>query len=489
MATADASSTSLVWFKRDLRLSDNPALTAALKSGRPLILIYIRDEEERYGLTTGAAADWWLHHSLRDLSDHLRALDSQLVLRSGDPKALIPEICQRFQVEEVFWNQSEIPWIDDRDRELAHALIAADVKPRVFRSSLLTDLNSVLTKSKTPFKVFSAFWRTASKALSVSHPLPAPSVLPTVQGLTSEDLDDWQLCPANPNWAEEFSEHWRVGEHAAQTRLNSFIGNALQDYSEHRDRPDIDGTSRLSPHLAFGEISPRQVWTALETALMNGLPAPQVEKYRAELGWREFAYYLFRHFGDLRQSNFNPVFNAFPWRDNDSALLRWQEGQTGVPMVDAGMRQLWRSGWMHNRVRMIVASYLVKHLGIDWRAGMAWFEDTLVDADPVVNAASWQWVAGSGADAAPYFRIFNPVSQGEKFDPDGRYVGQWVKEIAGLPKRFAHKPWESPPLTLIEAGVRFGDTYPEPIIDLKAGRENALASYAVAKSTSFDNDT
>ncbi len=483
MATADASQTGLVWFKRDLRLTDNPALHAAVRSGRPLILLYIRDDDRAISLSPGRASDWWLHQSLDALTSQLGRAGGDLILRSGKAEAVISEICRDYDVAEVFWNQSELPWIDDRDRAIAHTLVDQKIKPRVFRSSILLDHARVLTKSETPFKVFSAFWRAASRDFSPADPLPAPDHLSTLDGVASDRLADWSLCPENPNWASAFPEHWTPGEDGARARLKLFLDAAVNRYAEHRDRPDIDGTSRLSAHLAFGEISPRLVWHALSTALEAGASQEQVDKYRAELGWREFAYYLFHHFGDLRRKNFNPAFDAFPWREDAEALRRWRFGQTGIPMVDAGMRQLYGSGWMHNRVRMITGSYLVKHLGLHWKDGMAWFEDTLVDADPVVNAVSWQWVAGSGADAAPYFRIFNPVSQGEKFDPAGDYVRNWVSEINRLPKASIHQPWMAPPLTAIEAGLRLGETYPEPLIDLKEGRQRALDSYAIAKET------
>lgn len=465
MATAAASAPALVWFNRDLRLADNPALHAAVKSGRPLLLVYIRDHDPLLRLSPGAASEWWLRHALAALQSAVRARGSELHLLSGDTASILQLICKRLNIREVYWNQTAMPWIDQRDRNIGHALLRKGIQPRVFRSTVLLDPEVIRTKSGSPFKVFSAFWRVAVQAYTCAHPHPAPSRIQGSPGLPGDRLDDWAFLPQAPDWSRKFATFWQPGEEAAQVRLTEFIATALGNYKTERDRPDIDGTSRLSPHLAFGEISPRQVWHALDVALENGHPESAVEKYRAEIGWREFAYYLFHHFGDLRSDSFNPAFDKFPWVSDSAALDRWQRGLTGIPMVDAGMRQLWATGWMHNRVRMITASYLVKHLGIHWSEGMRWFEDTLVDADPLVNAASWQWVAGSGADAAPYFRIFNPVTQGQKFDPDGDYVRRWVDELASVPAPRIHEPETV-------AG------YPSPVIGLKEGREKALAAYA-----------
>lgn len=455
MATAEATQPAIVWFGRDLRLADHPALHAAARSGRPLICIYIKEAFQSVSLLPGGASNWWLHQSLKAHRAELAKLGAELHLLSGEASVLVPHLVRKFNVAELFWNQTEIPWIDQRDRHLAHRLIEMGCQPRVFRSTTLTELNSVKNKQGAPFKVFSAFWRTAQTTLDHERPLPAPTSLnPHSEQPDGEDLQSWNLCPTAPDWAGGLARTWTPGERHARAQLQRFLENGLSTYPEDRDRPDLDNTSRLSPYLAHGEISARSVWHACQRVETEGVSIRAVEKFQAELGWRDFAYYLFRHFGDLRSESFNSKFDQFPWRDDPEAFQAWTRGKTGFPMVDAGMRQLWQTGWMHNRVRMVTASFLVKHLGIHWQQGMRWFEDTLVDADPVVNAASWQWVAGSGADAAPYFRIFNPVSQAGKFDPKGGYVRRYIPEYA----------------------QGFG-AYPEEIIDLKARREWALNAF------------
>jgi deoxyribodipyrimidine photo-lyase len=487
MATASATAPALVWFRRDLRLADNPALHAAAQSGRPLLFVYVREDDPALRLSPGAAADWWLHHSLTSLSGGLEDIGGRLTLRSGKAADIIPEIVRQAGVREVFWNRIEWPWLDARDRDIARALQDDDIKPRAFRAATLLDPASVLNKSGDPYKVFSAFWRAAQKDFEPRSPLPAPDRIKAADTIGSDALEDWQLLPRNPDWASGFSERWTPGEPAARKRLDSFLGDALSGYKETRDRPDLAGTSRLSPHLAWGEISPRAVWHRVQLQAERGKAYGATEKYLAEIGWRDFAYYLVHHFGDLREKNFDSKFDHFPWRENEDGLTAWQRGQTGVPMVDAAMRELWSTGWMHNRTRMIAASYLIKHLGCHWADGMRWFEDTLVDADPNVNAASWQWVAGSGADAAPYFRIFNPATQGEKFDPEGHYVRRWVPELAELPKRDIHAPWEASDGELAREGVELGKTYPRPVVGLKEGREAALEAFETMKAEASED--
>ena len=488
MATATATAPALVWFRRDLRLADNPALHAAAQSGRPLLFVYIREEDTALRLSPGAAADWWLHHSLTALAADIDRLGGTLSLRQGAAADLTPQIVREAGVREVFWNRVDWPWIDARDRDIAEALQAADVRPRAFLATTLIDPASVLNGSGKPYKVFSAFWRAAQKDFSPRAPLPAPDRLSPADAIASDTLADWGLLPVKPDWAAGFHDRWTPGEAAARKQLETFLGDALSDYKTHRDRPDLFGTSRLSPHLGWGEISARSVWHRVQLHAERGQSFGAAEKYLAEIGWRDFAYYLVHHFGDLRKKNFDPRFDHFPWRDNPEGLKAWQRGRTGIPMVDAAMRELWKTGWMHNRPRMITASYLIKHIGCHWRDGMAWFEDTLVDADPVVNAASWQWVAGSGADAAPYFRVFNPATQGEKFDPDGHYVRRWVPELAGLSTRDIHAPWETSAGQLASQGVELGRTYPRPVVDLRAGREAALAAFEHMKSETAEED-
>lgn len=483
MATISATGSALVWLRRDLRLADNPALHAAVRSGRPLLLVFIDQRERELGTSAGPAADWWLQASLESLSADIAALGGRLILRRGDPQDLIPELARQHGIDEIYWNRSGEPAIDARDAVIANVLEAEGHRPHIVAAAGLVDAPRLLTGSGTPYKVFTAFWRAAQRDLAPAANLPRPErIEPVLPHPASDGLASWQLRPSGRNWAAGFDTRWQPGEAGAAVRLDLFTSQHLDDYAEGRDRPDKSGTSKLSPHLAFGEVSPRQIWHAIQQQLVDGASYQSAERYLAELGWREFAYYLMHHFADLRQVNFNRNFDHFPWRRDPVALAAWTQGQTGIPMVDAGMRQLWTTGWMHNRVRMVCASFLVKHLRCHWREGMAWFEHTLVDADRAVNAASWQWVAGSGADAAPYFRIFNPQRQGERFDPDGAYVRQWVPELAGLPHRWIHAPWSAPEAALASAGIVLGETYPAPVTDLAAGREAALTAYRTMKS-------
>lgn len=483
MASSTATDTALVWFRRDLRLHDNPALHAAVQSGRPLVCIFILDLDQSAGLVPGAASAWWLHHSLTQLAGQMSARGGRLVLRRGSPADILPELCSEAATVEVFWNRSEIPSVDARDQSLAAQLTAQGVKVRGFRANALINAQTHLNGSGKPYRVFTPFWKAALRDLAPREPLPKPARFPAAPEIASDALASWNLLPTKPDWATGFLTEWAPGEAAAHQRLDHFLNGPVGDYPNDRDRPDIEGTSRLSPHLAWGEISPRTIWhTARDHAERTG-HYNQVGKFLSEVGWRDFAYYLAHHFGDLRTGNFNRQFDHFPWRDNPSGLEAWRTGQTGIPIVDAAMRQLWATGWMHNRTRMIVASFLIKHLGVHWRYGMSWFEDTLVDADLNVNAASWQWVAGSGADAAPYFRVFNPVTQGEKFDPDGNYVRRWVPELSQLSSKAIQAPWAQPTPALARAGVTLGQTYQKPIVDLKAGREAALAAYQLMKDT------
>lgn len=483
MATISATGTALVWFRRDLRLSDNPALHAAVQSGRPLLLVYIDERDRGLGAAPGPAADWWLHGSLQQLAQDIAARGGHLTLLRGEPAALIAELARRHGVTDVFWNRSGEPAIDQRNETIAARLRTDGIRPHISTSTTLIDPTVLLTGAGTPYKVFGAFWRAGLRKLAPAPCLPAPQRLPMAPAQSaSERLADWQLRPVAPDWAAGFNAEWKPGEAGAAAKLEYFLDHGLDSYAAGRDRPDQPGTSRLSPHLGFGEVSPRQVWHSVQLRLATGADIGACERFLGELGWREFAYYLLHHFTDLRTANFNTRFDGFAWRRDASGFAAWTRGQTGIPLVDAGMRQLWETGWMHNRVRMVCASFLVKHLRCDWRDGMAWFEHTLVDADRAVNAASWQWVAGSGADAAPYFRIFNPVRQGERFDPDGTYVRQWVRELAGLPARWIHAPWLMPAQACAQTGFVPGETYPLPVRELTLGRDEALAAYRSLKN-------
>lgn len=471
----------LVWFRRDLRVSDHPALHAAVQTGAPIIPVFIEDETRP--LARGRASQWWQHHALKALCEQLETRGSRLILRRGQTGAILDELITSTGARELVWIRTEEPVLDDLDRAIATRLTERGLQVRAFRSRILHAPDQVLNKQGKDFRVFSAFWRSVEPGLPDQPPLPAPERLPAPDAWPhSEALDTWDLLPRRPDWAQGLRETWTPGESGAQDRLSAFLDQRLAGYGVDRDRPDLDMTSKLSPHLAWGDISPRQVLQATRhhPAVLD--QAADTRKFLSELGWREFSHYLLFHNRDLATRNFNPAFDAFPWAKDADTLRRWQTGQTGYPVVDAGLRELWTTGYMHNRVRMICASFLVKHLLIDWRDGLAWFDDTLADADCANNPASWQWVAGSGADAAPYFRIFNPVTQGEKFDPDGLYVRRWVPELSRLPARFIHQPWQAPALVLTEAGIQLDQTYPSPMIELKTGRDRALVAYETVKA-------
>ncbi len=465
-------SASLVWFRNDLRLADNPALIAGLGSGRPVVPVYIFDEETPGIRPLGAAARWWLHQSLQSLDASLRSLGSRLILRRGPAERVIEEVSAEYGATAVYWNRAYDQGARERDARLKQSLNGRGVVAEGLKANLLYEPWEVKTATGGPFKVFTAFWRACRDLPSPGATLPAPRALPTPPLWSSSDaLADWALMPT-PDWAGGLRATWTPGEAAAARRLSAFLDTALADYRQARDLPAVPATSRLSPHLAFGEISPRQIWRAATT---RGMSAAS-EKFLAELGWREFSYNLLFHHGDLSQRNFRPEFDAFPWIDEEDTLEAWRRGRTGYPIVDAGLRELWTTGWMHNRVRMIVASFLTKDLLVDWRSGERWFWDTLVDADPANNAMGWQWVAGSGADAAPYFRVFNPVLQGERFDPRGDYVRRWIPELGGLPPELVHKPWLAgtplPP-----------EIYPERIVDHATARQRALVAFRSLKQS------
>lgn len=473
---------SIVWFRDDLRLADNPALCAAARSGHAVIAVFVLDETPPLR-PLGGAARWWLSRSLAALQARLRTLGVPLVLRRGDATTLLPALTRDLGATHVFWNRRHDARERAVDATVKRMLREAGITVASSNAALLRDPWEVKTQAGTPVKVFTPFWR-AHRALGPMHdPLAVPSLTGGVAAVASDRLEDWGLEPRSPNWAQGFEAAWSPGEAGATRRLTDFLDGGLAGYAQDRNRPDMTSTSRLSPHLRFGEISPRQIWAAASHARDAGLaPEKDVDKFLAEVGWREFSYHLLHHWPDLPSANFNRRFDAFPWREDDRLLKAWQAGRTGYPIVDAGMRELWATGWMHNRVRMIVASFLIKHLMIDWRHGEAWFWDTLLDADHANNAASWQWVAGSGADAAPYFRIFNPMTQGESFDPNGDYVRRWVPELARLPAPAIHAPWTAPPALLSQGGVTLGVTTPHPIVDHGRARARALEAFETLKN-------
>jgi deoxyribodipyrimidine photo-lyase len=471
---------ALVWLRDDLRLADNPALLAgcrdATERGAALVIVYALDQISEGIRPLGGAARWWLHHSLAALSRSIAGLGQTLVLRHGPAGDMIPALVAEADAQSVFWNRRYGGGERAVDAALKTRLRDTGVRVESFQANLLFEPWIVRTKAGEPFRVFTPFWKACAALGTPREPLAAPSALrPPVAGLASDILDDWSLLPTQPDWAWGLRDTWQPGEAGANERLASFISSRLGRYAAERDLPAAESSSRLSPHLRFGEVSPFQLWHGVTDA--TGAEAANIDKFRSELGWREFSWHLLFHQPDLATRNFQQRYDAFPWPPVDEAALSaWKAGRTGIPIVDAGLRELWQTGWMHNRVRMIVASFLVKNLLVDWRIGEAWFWDTLVDADAANNPASWQWVAGSGADAAPYFRIFNPVLQGEKFDPAGRYVRHFVPELAALPDKLIHAPWK--------AGRVAG--YPAPIVDLGATRERALAAFGHMRAEDTD---
>ncbi|MCU0832163.1 MAG: DNA photolyase family protein [Rhizobiaceae bacterium] len=471
----------IVVFERDLRLVDHEALAAAAGCG-PVFPVFILDAPLAASL--GSAQKWWLHHSLSALNADLADQGGRLLLVSADDRAdAIIDLAERTGLSHVAWTRRHGVRGRDDDARLSGKLEAAGLTASLHAGQLLHRPDGVRTGAGGFFKVYTPFWRAIIERIADAPPLPAPVSLRFAAAPDGESLESWALLPRTPDWAGGLAAEWTPGEAGAHERLSAFLDRALMGYGEDRNRPDLPSTSRLSPHIAFGEISPRQVVAAAmkRRTSRNGA---DLDVFLKEIVWREFAYHLLVNADDLANANFNRSFDAFPWAEDEARFKAWTRGLTGYPIVDAGMRELWTTGWMHNRVRMIVASFLCKHLLIDWRRGERWFWDTLVDADPASNAASWQWVAGSGADAAPYFRIFNPVLQGEKFDPEGTYVRRHVPELAGLPAQFIHKPWAAPSQIRQQAGLRLGANYPHPIIDHAEGRARALSAYQTLREAS-----
>ncbi|GAB4383146.1 cryptochrome/photolyase family protein [Albidovulum sp.] len=466
MKTPDA--VAIHWFRQDLRLADNPALTAAARHGR-VVPVVIEDPEAD---PAGAASAWWRGRSLAALD---AALGGSLRVLRGDPAAVLAELAARHGASLVTWTRRYEPWATARDSAVKAALTAGGLAVQSENGALLWEPWEVLKPDGTPYRVFTPFYRRGCLgAAPPRRPLPVPRLDPVPRAPDEPGPAAAREAP----WERKLARHWQIGEAAAGAALARFVGERLAGYAKGRDFPAPGQTSRLSPHLAHGEISPNAAWHAVAGAG----PAEDVAAFRAELGWREFCAHQLFHFPDLPQAPLRTEFAAMPWRDDPDALAAWQRGQTGVPLVDAGMRELWQTGFMHNRVRMVVASFLTKNLMIDWRRGERWFADCLVDYSPASNAASWQWVAGSGADAAPYFRVFNPATQAAKFDPEGAYIRRFVPEIAQLPDRWLGAPWTAPDAVLRQAGLRLGRDYPRPIVDLAASRARALAAFHALES-------
>lgn len=478
-----AESPIIVWFRLDLRLSDHAALSEAAKTGAPVLPVYILDDETPGRWRMGGATRWWLHGSLDALDRELAGLGGKLCLRRGPAPKVLADLLNATGAKAIHATRGYAPWEPALEQAVKRICQTRNAEFRLFRGGLLFEPDGTATGSGKPFRVFTPFWKACLATPPPRAPLPAPK-LPRFGRAESDTLESLELLPAKPDWAGGLRATWQPGERAAHEGLDDFIANGVAGYSDDRNNFDPASTSRLSPRLHFGELGPNQVWHTVAHAAAStcGRKDRGAESFLRQLGWREFSYHLLHHFPAIVSEPLRPEFARFPWRDDPASLRAWQRGETGYPIVDAAMRELWHTGFMPNRARMIVASFLVKHLLIPWQAGADWFLDTLVDADLANNSASWQWVAGSGADAAPYFRIFNPVLQGLKFDASGDYVRTWVPELKRLPAPDIHAPWEAPAVTLAEAGVTLGRTYPEPIVEHAHARVRALAAFKTLRA-------
>lgn len=479
---------SIVWFRNDLRLNDNLALAAAAELGSSILPVFIWSPDDYGSFPPGAASRWWLHNSLMDLSESFRKrYKSHLVIRQGSELDSILKLVTETGAKHVFFNARYEPDLRKSDKTIVDALESTGVSVDVCCSTLLHNPTQLLTAEERPYKVFTPFWKSLQKR-KIRQPvkLSGAKFIPASYLPTSLEVSKLGLLP-KIHWTQGMEKEWQPGEDGANKRLKEFLESAVADYKEGRDTPGKALVSKMSPHLHFGEISPNTIWYAAQSAMLeNASCASGCESYLRELVWREFAYHLLYHFSETTREPLRKQFNHFPWRSDSDLLKAWQNGKTGYPIVDAGMRELWQLGWMHNRVRMIVASFLVKHLLISWQEGADWFWDTLVDADLANNTLGWQWTAGCGADAAPYFRIFNPTLQGEKFDPDGDYVKRWVPELKNLNAKWIHRPWDAPPAELSKAGVDLGTTYPHPVVDHAKARARALAAFETIKAGAVD---
>ena len=466
---------NIVWFRQDLRLEDNPALSKAAENNARILPIYILDDENAGSWGMGEASRWWLHKSLESLNG---SLDENLHFFIGKADEIIPDLIEKTKAAGIYWNRCYEPWRISRDKEIKTSLLNNNITVRSFNGSLLFEPPNIKKKDATPYKVFTPFYK---KGCLENGPIPrdllaCPSKLIFEKDVVSKKLSELNLLPSI-NWYQNIEDTWSPGEKGAHQRLNNFLKEGIKNYKIGRNRPDKEFISRLSPHLHFGELSPHQAWFRVKELKQSSDTKDSIEHFLSELGWREFSNNLLYYWQNLPEINLQKKFDRFPWLDNSKSLACWQRGMTGYPIVDAGMRQLWKTGYMHNRVRMVTGSFLVKNLMLDWRHGERWFWDTLLDADLANNSASWQWIAGCGADAAPYFRIFNPIIQGEKFDPNGDYVREYIPELSKIPTKFIHKPWEAPEETLMDAGITLDKDYPLPIVDLKLSRERALLAF------------
>jgi len=465
---------NILWFRKDLRLKDNPALVKANLNAE-ILPIFILDDSNPKENKMGGASRVWLYHSLKSLNN---SLENKLNFYKGDPIKIIGELIKENKVNGIYWNRCYEPWEIYRDKEIKNLLNLHNIQAKSFNGSLIREPWEVLKEDKTPYKVFTALYKksylNSDIAVKVLNKPIKINFSSKIDNLV--DLDSLKLLPKLP-WAEDIIKDWKVGEQEAHIKINTFFKKGIDDYKEGRNFPSKKNVSRLSPHLHFGEVSPKQLWVKAKNIDSN----INIEHFVSEICWREFSYYLLYHFPNLPKDNLQKKFNSFPWIDNDYYFDSWKKGMTGYPIIDAGMRELYATGYMHNRVRMVVASFLVKNLLIHWHKGERWFWDCLFDADLANNTVSWQWVAGSGADAAPYFRIFNPITQGKKFDEDGEYTKKYVPELRDMPKKYLFNPWDAPDNVLKKANITLGVNYPRPIVDIKISREKALESFRQIK--------
>jgi deoxyribodipyrimidine photo-lyase len=471
---------AIVWFRKDLRLADHPALDAALQTNKEIIPVFIWDEEEGGNWSPGAASRWWLHHSLASLGSSIAKLGGSLILARGKAAQILPGLAQAHQADQVFYGRCYDPAGIATQEAVEEACDLQGINTDSFNSSLLQEPWETKNGTGKPFQVFTPYWRKSRPIIYREAAGYSVNKLTFAQGLSAgSSLDSLGLLPEHP-WHNKLGDHWEVSEDAAHRQIERTVEEVTHSYATRRNHPSVDGTSRLSPYLAWGQVSPRQICQAVLQAETEGSHRGE-NKFLVEIGWREFSYHLLYHFPNIPDQPLRPKYSNFPWLDDPDNLRRWQFGKTGYPMVDAGMRQLYETGWMHNRVRMVVASFLVKHLLLPWQEGARWFWDTLVDADLASNTQGWQWAAGCGADAAPYFRIFNPITQGDKFDARGEYARRWIPELEKVPKKFVFGPWMAPSSVLAESGVSLGENYPDPCVDHSEARARALAALATLK--------
>ncbi len=470
--------TAIVWFRRDLRLSDNPAFKYAADSNYHIYPLFIFDTKNDQKWMVGDAAKWWLCKSLTSLNS---SLSGNLNFKSGDPLEILNQlVCETKNCEAIFWNRCYEPWQITRDMVIKKELLSKQIVVKSFNGSLLFEPQTVQKKDGTPYKVFTPFFKKGCLENLVQPDLPLGEPSEILMCRKSNSENELSSFFKTEKWHKKFSDLWAPGEQGAKVQFERFLDQGIKGYKEGRNHPSLQNVSRLSPHLHFGEISINKIWHVVRNLDKTGKDS-DISTFLTELGWREFSYNLLFHNPKMPEKNLQEKFDKFPWNRKHTKLKKWQTGSTGFPIVDAGMRQLWDTGYMHNRLRMITGSFLVKNLLLDWRLGQSWFWNCLFDADLANNSAGWQWIAGCGADAAPFFRIFNPILQSRKFDPEGTYIKKFVPELANLPIKYIHCPWEAPNAILKEAGVEIGVTYPARIVDLSATRNEALSAYQAIK--------